>query len=109
MVKRKRFLLVAAFFSCIISTEAQVSSVSKTEGKVAGTALFDGKTLQGWRQVQRDTLPGKNWSVENGEIHFDPAGGHGTDIVTTRSFGNFDLSVDFKISEGGNSGIKYLL
>jgi hypothetical protein len=109
MVKRKRILLVAAFFGCILSAKAQLSSVKETPGKARMTALFDGKSLQGWKAVNRDTLPGKNWSVENGEIHFDPAGGHGTDIVTSRSFGDFDLSVDFKISEGGNSGIKYLL
>src|SRR4051812_42190966 len=105
MVKRKRVLLVAAFFGCIISANAQLSSVKTTGDKAGWTNLFDGKSLQGWKAVQRDTLPGKNWTVENGEIHFDPAGGHGTDIVTARSFGDFDLSVDFKISEGGNSGI----
>ncbi len=74
-----------------------------------GLSLFDGKTLNGWRNSQRDTLPDKGWYVENSELIFDPAKGHGSDIITTRSFKNFDLSVQFKISEGGNSGIKYFL
>lgn len=47
--------------------------------------------------------------VESGELSFDPSKGHGGDIITTQSFKNFDLSVDFKVSEGGNSGIKYFL
>lgn len=71
--------------------------------------LFDGKTLNGWRMAQHDSAPGIAWSAENGEIAFDPTKGHGSDIITTRSFKDFDLSIDFKVSEGGNSGIKYFL
>jgi len=72
-------------------------------------SLFDGKTLNGWRAAGKDTLPGAAWSVADGELTFDPAKGHGGDIVTTASFTSFDLSVDFKVSVGGNSGIKYFL
>ncbi len=72
-------------------------------------SLFDGKTLNGWKSVRGDTLPEKSWNVEDGNIIFDPSKGHGSDIITTRSFKSFELSVQFKISEGGNSGIKYFL
>lgn len=71
--------------------------------------LFDSKTLNGWRTAQRDTLPDQSWYADNGVLIFDPAKGHGGDIISTRSFTNFDLSVDFKVSAGGNSGIKYFL
>lgn len=108
-MKKITFLLVAGFFCCIISAEAQTSSLSKKEIKGSWISLFDGKTLNGWRAAQQDTLPGDTWSAENGELSFDPTKGHGSDIVTSRSFKDFDLSVDFKISEGGNSGIKYFL
>lgn len=108
-MKKITFLLVAGFFCCIISAEAQTSSLSKKEIKGSWISLFDGKTLNGWRAAQQDTLPGDTWSAENGELSFDPTKGHGSDIVTNRSFKDFDLSVDFKISEGGNSGIKYFL
>ena len=101
-MKKNMFLLAIGFFCCIISTKAQT-------GTGRWISLFDGKTLNGWRAVQKDTLPAKAWSVENGTVVFDPAKGHGGDIITTRSFGDFDLSVDFKVSEGGNSGIKYFL
>lgn len=84
-----------------------------TDGQKKSTgawlALFDGKTVSGWRNAQRDTLPDKAWVVENGELSFDPSKGHGSDIITTRSFKDFDLMADFKVSEGGNSGIKYFL
>jgi hypothetical protein len=90
------FLLVS---NCII--QAQTTT--------GWRSLFNGKNLDGWKNAQHDTLPEKSWGVENGELTFDPSKGHGSDIVTTRSFKDFDLSVQFKISEGGNSGIKYFL
>lgn len=82
---------------------------AQTKTKDGWLSLFDGKSLNGWRKAQKDTLPDASWSAENGELSFDPAKGHGTDIITTRSFSNFELSVDFKVSEGGNSGVKYFL
>lgn len=85
------------------------NSIIQAQTKVGWSSLFDGKTLKGWKNVQHDTLPEKSWSVENGELIFDPSKGHGSDIVSTRTFKDFDLSVQFKISEGGNSGIKYFL
>ena len=82
---------------------------AQTKTKNGWLSLFDGKTLNGWRNAQHDTLPDKGWYVQNSELIFDPAKGHGSDIITARSFKNFDLSIQFKISEGGNSGIKYFL
>ena len=82
---------------------------AQTTSKNGWQALFDGKSLSGWRQAEKDTLPNKSWVVEQGELIFDPTRGHGTDIISTRSFKDFELSVDFNVSEGGNSGIKYFL
>jgi hypothetical protein len=85
------------------------NSIMHAQTKGGWRPLFNGKTLEGWKNAQHDSLPEKSWSVENGELTFDPLKGHGSDITTTRSFKDFDLSVQFKISEGGNSGIKYFL
>jgi hypothetical protein len=82
---------------------------AQTKAKAGWLSLFDGKSLTGWRQAQKDTFPDSGWSVQQGELSFDPAKNHGTDIITTRSFTNFELLVDFKVSVGGNSGIKYFL
>lgn len=94
-------------FLLIILACPQMVSAQQESGK--WITLFDGKTLSGWRNAQHDTLPGKAWIVENGTLSFDPSKGDGSDIITRRSFKNFDLSIDFKVSEGGNSGIKYFL
>jgi Domain of Unknown Function (DUF1080) len=82
---------------------------AQTKTKDGWLPLFDGKTLNGWRQAQKDTLPDAGWNAQNGELSFDPAKYHGTDIITTRAFTNFELIIDFKVSPGGNSGIKYFL
>jgi hypothetical protein len=82
---------------------------AQTKTKDGWLSLFDGKSLNGWRKAQKDTFPDASWSAAHGELSFDPAKDHGTDIITTRSFTNFELSVDFNVSEGGNSGIKYFL
>ena len=80
----------------------------KAQGK-GWQSLFDGKTLKGWRQASKDSVPTAGWGVVDGELVFDPSKGHGGDVVTEKTFKDFELSVDFKISEGGNSGIKYFL
>jgi hypothetical protein len=72
-------------------------------------SLFDGKTLTGWRNMKQDIPPEKSWVVENGALVFDPAIGSGSDIITTRTYKDFEFTAEFKISEGGNSGIKYFL
>lgn len=100
----KRLLYLFLLLSLVSSTAANAQSKSK-----GAVSLFDGKTLNGWRSYQRDTAPGLGWLVQNGELLFDPSKGHGGDIVSKKAFTNFDLSVDFKVSEGGNSGIKYFL
>ena len=102
MVRLPYLFLLLSLIYCDVSN-AQIKSKDGT------LSLFDGKSLSGWRKADRDTAPDRAWLVENGELHFDPTIGHGGDIVTTRSFKNFDLSVDFKVSDAGNSGIKYRL
>ena len=86
-----------------------INTVHSQAKKNTYQSLFNGKTLTGWRMAQKDSVPGPSWSAENGEIAFDPTKGHGSDIITRKSFKDFDFSADFKVSAGGNSGIKYFL
>jgi len=71
-------------------------------------SLFDGKTLNGWHRFNRKgVIP--IWKAKDGELTFDPAlspkGDYIHDIVTDKSYENFELSIEWNISEGGNSGI----
>ncbi len=73
--------------------------------------LWNGENTTGWRGAKLETFPEKGWAIENGELIVLSSGGEestaGGDIVTTESYGDFELMVDFKITEGANSGIKY--
>jgi hypothetical protein len=70
--------------------------------------LFDGKTTEGWRGYNKDHVPEK-WVVEDGTLHFNPKGkGDRGDIIFDQTFKNFQLKLEWKIAEGGNSGIFYL-
>lgn len=60
-----------------------------------------------WRGYNMDSLP-SNWSIENGIITcFGQAGDVGGDIISTETYDNFELVFEWKISEGGNSGVFY--
>ena len=75
--------------------------------------LFDGKTTNGWRGAHKTAFPEAGWKVENGQIIVLKSDGgestNGGDIVTLDEFSAFELSVEFKITEGANSGIKYFV
>ena len=73
------------------------------EQKLAGwKLLFDGKSLDDWRGYKQKDVPA-SWEVRDGAIFCNDK--PGTDLLTVDEFGDFEFSADWKISEGGNSGI----
>lgn len=93
--------------NCIVNT------ISPKEAKEGWALLWDGKTTNGWRGAKISNFPEKGWVIDNGILKVLKSGGgestNGGDIVTTRKYKNFILSVDFKITEGANSGVKYFV
>jgi len=89
------------------------NQLSKDDIKDGWILLFDGKTTEGWRGVHKGAFPKKGWRIENGELIVEAAdgaeSGNGGDIVTQEEFDNFELLVDFNITQGANSGIKYFI
>ena len=70
--------------------------------------LFDGSSLNGWRGYCKDHVPSK-WNIKDGSLHFNGRGpGEGGDIIFAHKFKNFEFEIEWKIAEGGNSGIFYL-
>ena len=70
--------------------------------------LFDGTSLDGWRGYCKDHVPSK-WNIKDGALHFDGRGpGEGGDIIFAHKFKDFLFEIEWKIAEGGNSGIFYL-
>ena len=90
--------------------EPPPNTLTREEIRDGWHLLFDGKTMDGWRGAYMDSLPTKGWKVEDGMLIVQASGGgeaaFGGDIVTRAVYSNFELKVDFKLTEGANSGIK---
>jgi hypothetical protein len=74
--------------------------------------LWDGQTNTGWRSYNKETFPVTGWEIKEGILTVLPPQGQnrsGGDIITIRTFKNFELSVDFMYTPGANSGIKYFI
>jgi len=100
------------------STAPQVSTIPNVlapEEQAQGyKLLWDGKTTEGWRGAKLDAFPENScWVIEDGLLKVMGNDGsesrNGGDIVTVKKYRNFILKVDFKITKGANSGIKYFV
>lgn len=89
------------------------NTLSPTEKKNGWSLLWDGKSTEGWRGAKINEFPKNGWTIEEGILKVHKADGgestNGGDIITKRKYKNFILTVDFKITEGANSGIKYFV
>ncbi|WP_418263691.1 3-keto-disaccharide hydrolase [Flavobacterium faecale] len=87
------------------------NNLTVQEKKDGWEMLWDGKTTNGWRGAKLEHFPKSGWNIENGVLSVADTGGResvaGGDIVTTKDYSNFELQVNFKITSGANSGIKY--
>ena len=89
------------------------NQLSESEKRKGWRLLWDGTSTAGWRSAKGDQFPSKGWNMNDGVLSVESSDGaesrNGGDIVTQNLFDNFELSVDFKLTEGANSGIKYFV
>lgn len=94
-----------------IEATSTLNHLTKSEKDGGWELLWDGETKNGWRGAKLDKFPEGGWVIENGILTVVDSGGkesaNGGDIVTVDKYENFELKLDFKLSEGANSGIKY--
>ncbi len=94
-----------------------VNALTAEEKAGGWKLLFDGRTLTGWRGLGNDSVPARHWIVEDGAIRKIPtrdvlrqADGQpaqGGDLMSEEAFPDFELRFEWRISPGGNSGVKY--
>jgi len=100
-------------FNNIYQANCIDNTISPVEEEQGWKLLWDGKTTDGWRGAKLTAFPGKGWKVDNGILKVLNSNGgeatNGGDIVTIKNYKDFDLSVDFMITDGANSGIKYFV
>jgi len=93
--------------------EQKDNTLSEKEKEEGWKLLFDGKTSKGWRGANLDHFPAKGWQIKEGVLTVLASNGaesaNGGDIITVDAYKNFILKVDFKITPGANSGIKYFV
>lgn len=87
---------------CAAALTAQSSRHSK-----GWVSLFDGKTFDHWNDPSKLTPPGDAWAIEDGAIKTRKHPGIVEDLVSTEAYSNFELEWEWKISPGGNAGVKY--
>jgi hypothetical protein len=100
---------IACLFLMFLATSFTTPTPKHSkQAKKGWTKLFDGKTLKGWH-IYRGEATGESWQVEDGVIVFNPINKPGVktggDLTTDLEYENYHFSVEWKISEGGNSGI----
>ncbi len=118
---KKIILLTLFYITCIISSahakyvETRCMSEDTTHDNILTSKekesgwllLFDGKTMTNWRTYKN--MPG-SWIVRDGTLCSEkPISNQNPDLITNDIYENFELSIDWKISPQGNSGIMYLV
>lgn len=104
-------LLAIVLGGCAAAPErpaAPPSGARAPQEPAAGwVSLFDGRTLEGWEDPARESPPGDAWTVEDGCIKSVHQPRFREDLYTRRTFSDFELAWEWRISAGGNSGVKY--
>lgn len=111
----KRLLVITMIVGALAGCKSSKVGTGTMDGNMnqsstkGWTSLFDGKTTTGWHQYGI-TGAQKTWIVSDGTLTPDESikGGHG-DLVTDKEYGNFDMSLEWKISKNGNSGIIFFV
>ncbi len=109
-----RALVFAAIALFTMGAAAQAPNTLTAAEKTGGwKLLWDGTSGAGWHNAKGETIPNAGWKIDSGVLTLSHGEGHGHglggDMLTDEDFGDFELSVDFKTTPGGNSGIKYFV
>jgi hypothetical protein len=113
---KQKVLVVNVVISAIMLSSytymaAKDNTLTPSEIKTGWKLLFDGKSLNGWRAYQNKAS--NSWSVKEGILYCKGSSTDKSDMradmITDKQYENFDLSVDWKISPQGNSGILYMV
>lgn len=103
----------AAHASAAEAPAPQPNTLTAAEAAAGWRLLWDGKTTAGWRGARLAGFPDQGWEIRDGVLSVLASGGaearNGGDIVTTEEFSDFELALEFRITPGANSGIKYFV
>ncbi len=104
-----RVALCAVFLFAGAGLRAADNTLTAEEKAAGWQLLFDGRSFAGWDDPARKSPPGDSFSIEDGCFKAKANPKIDEDLFTERRFRDFELEFDWKISPGGNSGVKYLI
>jgi hypothetical protein len=98
-----------AIFTLVLAgaLSAQENQLTPAEKSAGWKLLFNGKDMTGWDDPRQKTPPGDAWTLEDGCLKARAKARITEDLFTQENFGDFELVFDWRISPGGNSGVKY--
>ncbi|MET3826628.1 hypothetical protein ABIC16_002321 [Sphingomonas sp. PvP055] len=101
--------VVALSTAPAVAREARSNAISASERAEGWRLLFNGHDLDGWRSFD-GKAPSPSWTVRDGALELTATSGRmsGGDLVSADSYGAFELTLDWKVAKGGNSGVLYL-
>ncbi|MDR3262300.1 MAG: DUF1080 domain-containing protein [Tannerella sp.] len=98
--------------SCKHPSQAD-NQLTEQEKKDGWQLLFNGETMTGWRRIYTDGFPKNGWHIDSGCLIVERSEGgesaNGGDLITVKEYGDFELTFEFNITAGANSGIKYFV
>lgn len=103
-------LLAVAAVPALAGSQAAAPNVLSARERAEGwQLLFNGRDLSGWRSFD-GRAPSSSWEVRDGTLMLTANSGRmsGADLVTAENYGAFELTLDWKVERGGNSGVLYL-
>lgn len=113
MSSRVPFLAAATLLMTLPILSQAPNTLTPQEKSAGWHLLFDGKDASNWHSTKSTSFPATGWEVQDGVLsvteHGGEEGGNAGDIITTRKYADFELSVDFRVTPGANSGIKYFV
>ena len=100
-----KFLAVALSLAPLLAQAP--NTLTAAEAKAGWKLLFDGKSFAGWRDPAKMNPPGTAWVISDGCLKTVPHAAMREDLLSAGEYGDFELTFEWKISPGGNSGVKY--
>lgn len=109
-MKRISIIFLVLLISCSGKNKKSSSNIDSVDANISSdgwVSLFDGESFHGWHNYRKDSIS-EEWQVVDGAMHLkpDPDRIHGiNNLITDKKYTNFILSIEWKISKKGNSGV----
>ena len=101
------------FPTTVNEINARPNTLTRAERAQGWRLLWDGETTDGWRSARGPAFPASGWRIEDGLLIVEASDGgestNGGDIITTSEYDDFELQLEFRLTPGANSGIKYFV